>query len=66
MAKGRNKRPLRLLTIEQANNVLRKHNYRTSAAAAELGVTPQALNYWLRKNNGQRIIVIQTETPVSQ
>jgi len=43
-------------TPEQVTAVLKQHNYRVPAAAKVFGVTPQALNQWLRRNNCQRII----------
>ena len=46
------------LTVDQANDLLRKHHHRVPAVAAELGVTPQAFNRWLRLNDCRREITL--------
>lgn len=45
------------LTAAQLTDLLHKHNSKTSAVAAELGVTVQALNRWIRLNNCQWAVV---------
>jgi len=45
------------LTAAKLTALLHKHDSKTSAVAAELGVTVQALNRWIRLNNCQWTVV---------
>lgn len=61
-----NKRPLRNLTVEQASGLLKENDNSVPLVAKQLGVTPQALNRWLRINKCKRTITLVCEESASK
>ncbi len=51
------------LTAAQLTALLKKHHFKTSGVAAELDVSVQALNRWIRLNNCQWVVVDCDDQP---
>lgn len=51
------------LTTAKLTALLKQHNFKTSAVAAELQVSVQALNRWIRLNNCEWVVVDCADQP---